>query len=107
MMPEEFLQLSELSTFTGIILAVNLLLSFTKELFDRYVTKLPTKYLAFIYAEILMFGYAAAKGELNPEQGILIVLNGVVVALTAVGGYRVAAEPNGNFRQIGGGTLDG
>lgn len=33
-MPEEFLQLSELSTFTGVILAVNLLLSFTKELFD-------------------------------------------------------------------------
>lgn len=98
-MPEEFLQLSELSTFTGVILAVNLLLSFTKELFDRYVTKIPTKYLAFIYAEILMFAYALAKGELNPEQGILIVLNGVVVALTAVGGYRVTAEPNGNFRK--------
>lgn len=92
-MPNDFLTLDVLATLAGAVLVTNLVLAFIKDL--PGLDKLPTKYAAFIVAVALLLAYHAFQGTLSPENLLLIALNGVLVALTAVGGYRVVAEPNG------------
>jgi len=89
---EEFITMNYLATYAGTVFTVNLLVQFTKELIDKYIAKIHTRWVVFLYAEIVMFGVAYFQKTLNAENVFLLVLNGVLVAMTAMGSYALAAE---------------
>ncbi|HQA48057.1 MAG TPA: hypothetical protein PK985_05980 [Bacillota bacterium] len=85
----EFITMEYLATYTGTVFVVNLLVQFTKELIDKYIAKIHTRWIVFIYAELVMFGVAYFMGTITQQAAFLIFLNGFLVALTAIGGYEV------------------
>jgi len=89
---DKFLTMDYIATYTGTVFAVNLLVQFTKELIDKYIAKIHTRWVVFLYAEIIMFATAYFQNTLTPENTFLTVLNGFLVALTAIGAYAVTAE---------------
>jgi len=89
---DEFITMNYLATYAGTVFTVNLLVQFTKELIDKYIAKIHTRWVVFLYAEIVMFGVAYFQKALNAENVFLLVLNGVLVAMTAMGSYALAAE---------------
>lgn len=81
-----------ISTFAGTVFTVNLLVQFTKELVDKYIAKIHTRWIVFLYAELIMFGTAYFQKAITQENAFLIFLNGFLVALTAIGAYSTAIE---------------
>lgn len=91
----EFVTLDYLATFAGTVFVVNLLVQFTKELIDKYIAKIHTRWVVFLYAELVMFGTAYFQEAITQENTFLIFLNGFLVALTAIGAYSTTMEkPN-------------
>lgn len=90
----EFITIDYLATFAGTVFVVNLLVQFTKELIDKYIAKIHTRWIVFLFAEIVMFGTAYFQGTITKENIFLIFLNGFLVALTAIGAYSTAMEKN-------------
>jgi hypothetical protein len=88
----EFITLDYLATFAGTVFAVNLLVQFTKELIDKYVAKIHTRWIVFAYSELVMFGVAYFQNAITKESVFLIVLNGFLIALTAIGAYATTME---------------
>lgn len=92
----EFITLSYLATFAGTVFTVNLLVQFTKDLIDKYIAKIHTRWIVFLYAELVMFGTAYFQKAITQENALenafLIFLNGFLVALTAIGAYSATME---------------
>ena len=88
----EFITMNYLATYAGTVFTVNLMVQFTKELIDKYIAKIHTRWVVFLYAEIVMFGVAYFQKALDAENVFLLVLNGVLVAMTAMGSYALTAE---------------
>lgn len=88
----EFITLDYLASFAGTVFAVNLLVQFTKELIDKYIAKIHTRWVVFLYAELIMFGTAYFQNTITQESAFLIFLNGFLVALTAIGAYSTVIE---------------
>lgn len=88
----DFITLSYLATFAGTVFTVNLLVQFTKDLIDRYIAKIHTRWIVFLYAEFIMFGTAYFQHTITQQNAFLIFLNGFLVALTAIGAYSAVLE---------------
>jgi len=87
----DFFTLEMLATFAGLVTATGLIVQFTKGIikkeFDDYVVRI----YAFIVALILTAAFAP-RGE--GMQGVLVILlNAVLVTLTAMGGYEAINNP--------------
>jgi len=96
----DFLNVDYITTFAGMVLAVALIVQFTKSLVKQRFSDRAVRVYAFIWALILVFavnlykGVFAAKGS---ELAILILLslvNAIIVTLAAIGGYDVVSDPH-------------
>lgn len=84
----EFLTWETLATFAGCSLATGILTQFLKGVFK----KLPTQWLSYIIAALLLFLATAAIGGFSQPWTVwaMIPLNAVVVSLSSNGAYEAA-----------------
>ncbi len=87
---DQFLSLQSLGTFTGVVLAVNVVVQVIKDL--PGLTKIPTRLVVLIVSEGIIFGLAAVQNTLNAQAILVNFLNGFVVAASAMGTWQVARD---------------
>lgn len=75
-----------LGTMAGAIAVTTLIVQFIKMPLDR-IWKIPTRYVVYFIALILLFLVEFFRGHITFERSILIVLNAIVVSLAAMGTY--------------------
>ena len=84
----EYLTWEYLGTFAGVVAAVVLIVQFLKLPLDK-VWKIPTRYIVYVIAALILFAVQAFTGTLTTENIVLTLLNAVVVAMAAMGTYDV------------------
>ena len=78
-----FFDWTYLATFAGAVAATAVLTQFTKDL----ITQIPTRFLSYIYALVVLLAANFFTGTLDVSSGVLCILNAVLVSLSANGGY--------------------
>lgn len=92
-MMEGFLTWGDLATYGGAVMAVLIITEFTKDL--PGIRRLPTRLWAYLVALVLLVAAVVFEGGPIRAQDILLCLvNGVIVAMAAVGSYHAVREPN-------------
>jgi hypothetical protein len=87
----DFLTVGLLTTFAGLVLAVALIVQFTKSLLKRQFVDVSVRLYAFVVSLVLTFIFAPAGSGV---QGIVLtILNAVLVCMAAMGGYEAIADP--------------
>ena len=90
-MIQEFLTLEVLATFGGLCAAVALIVQFTKSVIKKKFGDSFVRLYAFLIALVLTFLFA---GNGPTAQGIVLtVINSILVASAAMGGYELFADP--------------
>jgi uncharacterized membrane protein len=91
MNPESFFTWGDLVTYSGATLAVLIIVQFTKEL--PGIKKIPTRLWAYILSVmILVLATVFTTSPITPSIILLCIVNAVIVALAAVGGYHTVAD---------------
>lgn len=86
MMPEEFFTWQYLGTYAGATIAVMLFVQFTKDL--PGIKALPTRLWAYIMAAVLLvLSTLFTVSPITPAVILLCLINAVIVAMAACGGY--------------------
>lgn len=88
----EFINLSYLGSLTGCVAVVILLTQFLKEIIDKYV-RVPTKYVTFIFSLLTLLAYQLGTGTFSFKNIYILLLNSIIVTLTAAGGYEYTVKP--------------
>jgi len=93
-----FLTIDMLKNPVGLVIAVCLLTQFTKELVDR-IKKIPTKYIVYLYAEVLMFAMLFLTQDISRfgwrewlAEVIVVILNGIIVAMAGMKSYEEVVD---------------
>lgn len=87
----EFMTPETLATFAGLTAAVGLIVQFTKSIVKKQFGDASVRLYAFIVALALTFIFAPAGTGI---QGIILtVINSILVATSAMGGYEIITDP--------------
>ena len=78
----------QLATIGGAALATRLIVQLLKLPLDK-VWKIPTRIIVFLIAAIVMLLATYFTKGLSADTAILTILNAVIAALTAMGGYEL------------------
>lgn len=90
-MVNDFLTVGLLTTFAGLVLAVGLIVQFTKSFIKRKFPAVYVRLYTLIISLVLTFIFAPVGNDL---QGIVVtIINGVLVCMAAMGGYEAIADP--------------
>jgi len=84
----EFLTWEFLGTFAGATEVTTLIVQFLKLQVDK-VWKIPTRYIVYIIAALILFAVQAFTGKFTPENIVITLFNAVVVTMAAMGTYDV------------------
>lgn len=87
----EFITIDFLATFSGLVLAVSLIVQFTKSIVKKNFGDSMVRIYAFIIALILTFVFA--KTGNGVQHYIVTLLNSILVTMAAIGGYEIATDP--------------
>ena len=87
----EYITLAYLGTFAGMVVVVNIVVQFLKPLIDK-IKKIHTRYIVWLIAMILSFALQAITGSFNAEIVYLLLLNSILVTLTAMGTYELVKK---------------
>ena len=91
MIPETFFTWADLASYAGATLAVLIITQFTKEL--PGIVKIPTRIWAYILSVvILILGTVFTVSPIAPQDILLCLINAVLVAMAAIGGYHTVAD---------------
>ncbi len=90
-MTERFFTWGDLATYGGAVMAVLIITEFTKDL--PGVRRIPTRLWAYLIALVLLvLASVFTADELRAEDILLCLINGVIVAMAAVGSYHSVQE---------------
>ena len=89
---DNFITFDMLQNFATLATVLVILTQFTKDLVDK-VVKFPTRYLVFIYAEIILFLNLARTGTWSIEAVVTTIINGIFVTLAAMKAFESTVEP--------------
>ena len=90
-MTERFFTWGDLVTYGGAVMAVLIITEFTKDL--PGIRRIPTRLWAYLIALVLLVLAAVfTADELRAEDILLCFVNGVIVAMAAVGSYHAVQE---------------
>ena len=90
-MIEQFMTWGDLATYGGAVIAVLIITEFTKEL--QGIRRIPTRLWAYFIAFTLMTAAVVFTADKIRAKDILLCLvNGVIVAMAAVGSYHAVQE---------------
>ena len=90
-MYNDFITLETLATFAGLVAAVSIIVQFTKSLIKNRFGDAAVRVYTFIISLILTFIFARSGQGI--EGIILTIINSIIVAIAAMGGYEVIADP--------------
>lgn len=89
--PESFFTWADLASYAGATMAVLIITQFTKEL--PGIVKIPTRIWAYILSVvILILGTVFTVSPIGPQEILLCLINAVLVAMAAIGGYHTVAD---------------
>lgn len=87
----DFMSVDMLATFTGLVTAVGIIVQFTKSTikknFSDYAVRIYT-WIVSLVLSIIFLGVGHTAKEVA-----LTILNSIIIALTAMGGYEALADP--------------
>ncbi len=90
-MAESFLTWGDLITYGGAVMAVLIITEFTKEL--PGIRYLPTRLWAYLVSLVLLVAATVFTADkIRAEDLLLCLVNGVMVAMAAVGSYHAVQE---------------
>ena len=92
-MTEHFFTWGDLVTYGGAVMAVLIITEFTKDL--PGIRKIPTRIWAYLVALVLLVPAAVFTADtIRAEDVLLCLVNGVLVAMAAVGSYHSVNDIN-------------
>ena len=90
-MTEAFLGWGDLVTYGGAVMAVLIITEFTKDL--PGIRRIPTRLWAYLIALVLLTAATVFTADsLRAEDILLCLVNGVIVAMAAVGSYHAVQD---------------
>ena len=90
-MMEHFFTWGDLATYGGAVMAVLIITEFTKDL--PGIRKIPTRIWAYMVALVLLVPAAVFTADtIRAEDVLLCLVNGVLVAMAAVGSFHSVQE---------------
>lgn len=90
-MTEHFFTWGDLVTYGGAVMAVLIITEFTKDL--PGICKIPTRIWAYLVALVLLVPAAVFTADtIRAEDVLLCLVNGVLVAMAAVGSFHSVQE---------------
>lgn len=99
-MPSDFIDIKYLSTFVGMVLAVGLIVQFTKGLVKQNYSDRAVRLYTLFWAALLVGAVELYKGTFYVQRWdqlplvlLLVTVNVVLIALSAMGGYEVFTDP--------------
>ncbi len=81
----EFVDWTTLATYAGALTMVLIITQVTKNL--KLINKLPTQLWSYLIALFVMYPAYFFMGQLTLSNAVLILFNGMIVALSANGGF--------------------
>lgn len=81
----EFVEWSMLATSAGALTMVLIITQLTKNLW--IIKKIPTQIWSYIIALLILYPAYLFTGQLNASNAVLILFNGMIIALAANGGF--------------------
>lgn len=88
---DDFMTPETLTTFTGLVLATALIVQFTKSIVKNKFGDAAVRLYTWIIALVLTFIFA--RNGQGIEDIVLTVINSILVATSAMGGYEIIADP--------------
>lgn len=98
-MPNDFITVDYLYTFTGMVLVLGLIVQFTKGFLKSNFTDFAVRLYTFAWALVLVGVVYWHQGQFNClgsdlAMVLLVALNNaILVAIAAMGGYEMLADP--------------
>ncbi len=90
-MIEHFFTWGDLATYGGAVMAVLIITEFTKDL--PGIRRIPTRLWAYLIALVLLVLAAVfTADQVRAEDILLCLVNGVIIAMAAVGSYHAVQE---------------
>jgi predicted membrane channel-forming protein YqfA (hemolysin III family) len=87
----DFMTVGLLATFAGLVLAVALIVQFTKSVIKKRFGDVSVRLYAFIVSLVLTFVFAPSGSGV---QGVILtVINAMLICMAAMGGYEAIADP--------------
>lgn len=83
-----FLTWEFLGTMAGAVFATTLIIQFCKFPLDK-VWKIPTRFVVYILALLILFAVEFVTGKVTIDKSILIIFNAIIVATSAMGTYDI------------------
>lgn len=90
---DNFITLNYMGTFIGMVAIIVLITQFSKDLVDKYLAEIPTKYVVFIYSLVVIIGYQLMSNTFEPKLLLLTLFNAILLTMTAQGGYEWLYKP--------------
>jgi hypothetical protein len=92
-MNQEFITPEMLATFAGLVAATNIIVQFSKKPIKNKWGDAAVRIYSFIISFILIAAFIGPQGKSVGQSIILILINAIVVTLTALGSYESIADP--------------
>lgn len=96
-MINEFMSLEILATFTGLVVAVGVIVQFTKSMIKGNFDDVAVRVYTLVISLILTFVFARTGTGL--ENIILTIINSIIVAVSTMGAYEVITDPKAEKRK--------
>ena len=81
----DFFEWSTLATYSGSLAMVIIITQFTKGI--KYIKSIPTQLWSYFVALAVLFSAYYFTSQLDASNAVLLLFNGVVIALAANGGF--------------------
>jgi peptidoglycan/LPS O-acetylase OafA/YrhL len=88
---DNYLTWEFIASFAGAVFVVTMIVQFLKLPLDR-VWKVPTRFIVFLIALLILFLVLFFTDTITPEKAALTVLNAIVVTMAAMGAYEVTLK---------------
>ena len=98
-LPNDFVTVDYLATFTGMVLVLGLIVQFTKSLVKQKFSNEAVRLYTFAWASVLVAVVYWNQGLFNPAGSdlatnlLLGLVNAMVITLSAMGGYELVTDP--------------
>ena len=81
----EFIEWSELASYSGALTMVLIITQLTKEL--KFIKSIPTQIWSYIIALVILYPTYYFTNQLSASTAVLIIFNSAIIALSANGGF--------------------
>ena len=88
MLPNDYITWEFLGTFAGAVAATTLIVQFLKLQADK-VWKIPTRYIVYVIAFLVLLSYQVFFGRLTAQNIIITFFNAIIVTMASMGTYEV------------------